>query len=80
MEVIKNRVYKHFKGDSYLVLDVVINSETGEEMVLYEALYGDGKRYVRPKEMFLSKVDKEKYPNVLQENRFELQEIMSNNK
>ena len=34
MEVIKNRVYKHFKGDYYLVLDVVTHSETKEEMVL----------------------------------------------
>ena len=80
MEVIKNRVYKHFKGDYYLVLDIVINSETMEEMVLYQALYQDGMKYVRPKEMFLSKVDKEKYPNVLQEYRFELQDIESKNK
>ena len=80
MEVIKNRVYKHFKGDYYLVLDVVTHSETKEEMVLYQQLYGDGKKYVRPKDMFLSKVDKEKYPNVEQEYRFELQEIESKNK
>ena len=80
MEIIKNRVYKHFKGDSYLVLDIVINSETMEEMVLYQALYGDGKKYVRPKEMFLSKVDKNKYPNVFQEYRFELVNIESKNK
>lgn len=80
MDIIKNRVYKHFKGDYYLVLDTVINSETMEEMVLYQSLYGDGKKYVRPKEMFLSKVDKEKYPNVEQEYRFEIQEIESKNK
>ncbi len=80
MDVIKNRVYKHFKGDYYLVLDVVLHSENKEEMVLYQQLYGDGKKYVRPKDMFLSKVDKEKYPNVEQEYRFELQEIESKNK
>ena len=80
MELIKNRIYKHFKGDYYLVLDVVTPSETKEEMVLYQQLYGEGKKYVRPKDMFLSKVDKVKYPDVKQEYRFELQEIESKNK
>ena len=80
MKLMKNRVYKHFKGDYYLVLDSVINSETMEEMVLYQSLYEDGKKYVRPLKMFLSEVDHTKYPNIKQKYRFELQEIESKNK
>ena len=77
MDVIKGRIYKHFKGDLYLVEDVVYYSETKEQMVLYRALYGNGLRYVRPYEMFLSKVDKVKYPEIEQEYRFQLQDLES---
>lgn len=75
-EILKGRIYRHFKGDYYLVEDIVNYSEGGE-MVLYRCLYGDGGRYVRPLEMFASPVDREKYPDVKQEYRFELQEIKS---
>ena len=54
---------------------MAFDSETKEEMVVYRRLYGDGSLWVRNKEMFLSLVDKEKYPDVEQMYRFELQEI-----
>ena len=77
MDINPARIYKHFKGDLYLVEDFVLHSETKEKMVLYRALYGNGLRYVRPYEMFVSKVDKKKYPQVQQEYRFQLQELES---
>ncbi len=70
-----NGIYRHFKGDYYLALDIVTNSETKEKYVLYRALYGDMGLYIRPLDMFLSEVDHEKYPNEKQKFRFELQEI-----
>ena len=73
-ELILHRVYRHFKGNYYLVEDVALDSETEEEMVVYRKLYGDGSLWVRPKKMFLEEVDRKKYPDANQRYRFELQE------
>ena len=69
------RVYRHFKGDYYLVEGLAHDSGSGVPCVIYRKLYGDGGLWVRPLEMFLSRVDREKYPEVRQEYRFQLQEI-----
>ena len=70
-------IYRHFKGDYYLVEDIGLDSETQEEMVIYRKLYEDCSLWIRPKDMFLSEVDHKKYPNVTQKHRFELQKIES---
>ena len=70
-------IYKHFKGDYYIVEDIANDSETCKKVVVYRALYGDGQLWVRPIDSFLSEVDHVKYPNVKQKYRLELQDIDS---
>lgn len=71
MELKVGSVYRHFKGNLYEVKAIAVHSETEEKMVVYQALYGDNITYVRPYDSFVSKVDKDKYPDATQEYRFE---------
>ena len=64
--------YRHFKGNMYALVDEATHTETGERLIVYKALYGDGKVWCRPYDMFFAEVDHEKYPDVEQKYRFEL--------
>ena len=68
-----NKLYKHFKGGLYETINIAKHTETGEMLVIYREVSKakDSVIHARPYDMFISKVDKEKYPEVLQEYRFE---------
>ena len=74
-EILVNRLYRHFKGNLYYVKDVAQHTETGEMMVVYQAMYGEYWTFVRPVDMFLEVVDPKREDNVTgQKYRFELYE------
>ena len=71
-EIEKGQIYKHFKGHIIKVICIANHTEIDQEMVIY-LHEGTGKIWARPLDMFLSEVDHEKYPDVKQKYRFELQ-------
>ncbi len=73
----KGKIFRHFKGDLYLFIDLVKHSETGEILVLYKALYGDCGLYVRPYTMFYEEVPKDRLNPTGQKYRFEYYEVES---
>ena len=66
-----NEVWRHFKDKLYWIVTIAQHTETGEQMVVYQAMYGEEGYYVRPLDMFMSEVDSEKYPDVETKWRFE---------
>lgn len=73
MDIPKSQeIYRHFKGNMYRILNIAEHTETGEKLVIYQSVDDESKIYARPLEMFMSTVDREKYPDAEQSMRFEL--------
>jgi hypothetical protein len=71
------KIVRHFKGDKYLILNIAYHSETGEEYVVYKALYGECKVYIRPLKMFIDRCTEEQKRKFNQDYRFEFIELCS---
>lgn len=76
-EICVGAIYRHFKGDYYLVESLAKDCETTETVVIYRQLYGKGELWIRPLSSFMAEVDHNKYPEIKQKYRFEQIDVQS---